>query len=1189
MIRPLTTIFLCFALLLGLPPVQAAVLCDPCVWVANQRSNSVSVINAAGNTVIANVPAGQTPQVLAVNPSGTRIYVSTHGQGNAGLVTVIDTSNYEIVANVPVGKNPTGLVVNPAGTRLYVLNSGDNTMSVIDTTTNAVIGQPIAVVAGPSDVVISPDGTKLYISASNAGAIQVLATMNNQQIGPLIQIGGAPAGLALNPAGTRLYAGDIIKSSVGVIDTQSATVVATAPAGAGAIAVTSNPAGTRVYAANFGGGQGTTVSVINTSNNTLASTIAVGNSPHGLAMDATGTALYVTNQRSNNVSVVDPASNTVVATIPVDGSPLGVAIVYAGMTNPPPLSVHIASAVNGQPVFDAGSTTTVALNDTIQFTVRVPNIGVGNPAEVRYYLNPNLQYIAASSGSQNLACQKTAFTDPLPNGVQGEATTLKCSLTDGSIPLVVTAKVTGTQAPRDDPYAAVACMPSAFTNCIPVRVAMTYSPPPLATVGSQRTALILLSAPNAPPHPYADKAATANVFYASANPKSARSFFLEASHGLMKITGKDPAADGTAADIYGPYIANSCSDDGIALADPDIDYTQYERVVVSVNDAACGGGGLATGPLTYQTNEGARTFSLLRLYNAALGDATFLGKTGNTALHEYGHTLGLDHAGAWYCGNASVAANGCYGNGYFEPIELVSQAGLYAHPNSVHKERLEWLEGGRVFPVWKSGTYTINAYEDATENVKVLKIPRKLRAPGAPGSPAGGYYYLSYRRPTAPWDDWIANAPGFTNGVAIHMDESGAGFDTALLDATPGSVGGYNDINDGALLLNQTFNDPLSAIDITVTALTAASAQIAVTIQPRATRFAQAAVYPDTGGNVVVANVGSVMGGGTHSIAQSVQLSATAQPGWAFADWLRFAPVQVTQVSLANPYQFTASEDRVLFARFKPAPPPNDNFAAATALASLPSQFSVYTAGATSEPGEPWPSNTCGGIQHGWTIWYTYTPMSNQRVTIDAEGSDNGFSIGVYTGNAINALAPVPGGCSAWTPQQNPHVTFSANAGTTYRIQFDTHGTTNLPTFMEAPANDDFMAATPVSALPAQSVVAMRGASVEASEPVQPPCFPLPLTLSAWYKYTPVASGSLKISGAYGGAQSSWTFPVIAVYTGSALGNLTLVQGACYYQPNSGTPDLTLAVTAGTTYWIQVGGFRIKFLDPIVPTTISFQ
>jgi YVTN family beta-propeller protein len=44
-----------------------------------------------------------------------------------------------VIATIDVGVNPIGVAVNPTTNRIYVANDGDNTVSVIDGTTNTVI------------------------------------------------------------------------------------------------------------------------------------------------------------------------------------------------------------------------------------------------------------------------------------------------------------------------------------------------------------------------------------------------------------------------------------------------------------------------------------------------------------------------------------------------------------------------------------------------------------------------------------------------------------------------------------------------------------------------------------------------------------------------------------------------------------------------------------------------------------------------------------------------------------------------------------------------------------------------------------------------------------------------------------------------------------------------------------------
>src|SRR4029450_13710608 len=74
------------------------------------------------------------------------------------------------------------------------------------------------------------------------------------------------------------------------------------------------------------------VSVIDTETNTIVATITgVGTVPEGVAVNAAGTRVYVTNSvTSGTVGVIDTATNAVIATIPVGAEPFGVAVNPAG-------------------------------------------------------------------------------------------------------------------------------------------------------------------------------------------------------------------------------------------------------------------------------------------------------------------------------------------------------------------------------------------------------------------------------------------------------------------------------------------------------------------------------------------------------------------------------------------------------------------------------------------------------------------------------------------------------------------------------------------------------------------------------------------------------------------------------------------------------------------------------------------
>jgi len=117
-------------------------------------------------------------------------------------------------------------------------------------------------------------------------------------------------------------------------------------------------------------------------------------------------------------------------------------------------------------------------------------------------------------------------------------------------------------------------------------------------------------------------------------------------------------------------------------------------------------------------------------------------------------------------------------------------------------------------------------------------------------------------------------------------------------------------------------------------------------------------------------------------------------------------------------------------------------------------------------------------------------------------------------------------------------------------------------------ANDDFENAEPFAVLPFGTVVSTVGASRQTGEPVST-CDTI--GQSIWYSYTPTVTAALEIDLA-----DSTFDTMVAVWSGDSLATLTEV--GC----NDDAPEalqsylLTDTLTAGTTYYIQVGGYGGK-------------
>ncbi len=182
------------------------------------------------------------------------------------------------------------------------------------------------------------------------------------------------------------YISNSASNTVSVIDTTDNTVKATVNVGNGPWGVAATLDG-KVYVVND---QGHTVSVIDIATNTVTATIPVGNNPFGIAANLNGTKVYVTNQGSYNVSVIDTATDTVTASVDVESIPAGIAV------NPAGTKVYVTQENGNISVIDTANSTVVA-------NVSVGNIPTGitvSPTGKRVYVT--------NQGSNNVSVIDTS-------------------------------------------------------------------------------------------------------------------------------------------------------------------------------------------------------------------------------------------------------------------------------------------------------------------------------------------------------------------------------------------------------------------------------------------------------------------------------------------------------------------------------------------------------------------------------------------------------------------------------------------------------------------------------------------------------------------------------------------------------------------------------------------------------------
>ncbi|HWW01808.1 MAG TPA: lysyl oxidase family protein [Candidatus Acidoferrum sp.] len=307
------------------------------------------------------------------------------------------------------------------------------------------------------------------------------------------------------------------------------------------------------------------------------------------------------------------------------------------------------------------------------------------------------------------------------------------------------------------------------------------------------------------------------------------------------------------------------------------------------------------------------------------------------------------------------------------------------------------------------------------------------------------------------------------------------------------------------------------------------------------------------------------------------------QSGWAdvYAAGLPCQYIDITGVPpgdyalkmVVNPYGLLAESDTNNNATLVPVTippascligPVNDNFINAMIITNTPFSFSEFNACATKEIGEPNHAGNAGGH----SIWFTWTPATNQTAVITTKGSDFDTLLAVYTGNNLLALTPVASNDDI-IPEVylQSEVTFFAAAGTSYRIAMDGYngavGTVVLN--LQPPGNDDFVAAAVLVGTAGTTNGTTIGASKEPGEMAHAGDVG---GHSVWYRWTAPASGPVDFN-----TLGSTFNTTLAVYLGNVLTNLATVAANNDDVGGLMSSRVDFFATGGTTYQIAVAGF----------------
>src|SRR6266581_1529338 len=204
------------------------------VYVSNERSGDVSVIDGATDAVVATFGVGKRPRGIHATPDGRRIFVTLSGSPrmapgvdterapadkSADGLGVIDPVARKLIDRWHIGSDPEQLAISKDGKFAFIANEDDASAVIVDLSSGQGRGK-VKVSEEPEGVGVNPANGEVYVTCEEKGEVFAIDP-DQQRVVAKIETGGRPRSVAFLPDGSRAYVACENGGYIAVIEARS--------------------------------------------------------------------------------------------------------------------------------------------------------------------------------------------------------------------------------------------------------------------------------------------------------------------------------------------------------------------------------------------------------------------------------------------------------------------------------------------------------------------------------------------------------------------------------------------------------------------------------------------------------------------------------------------------------------------------------------------------------------------------------------------------------------------------------------------------------------------------------------------------------------------------------------------------------------------------------------------------------
>jgi YVTN family beta-propeller protein len=305
------------------------------VYVADKSNGSVAFFNASKNKIDGYLSVGYDLNDIVINDNSNKVYV----ENGTKRISVIDASKNKIVENLTFGNSTlSGVSINPNTNTVYVASIANNTLYVINGTTDRAIanvtlgdysnntGTSIYQLSVPSKVLVNPTTNIIYVLHPPSDTLYIINGTTNRAIANVTILVGLrdvsnDLDLPLDPRSTlaisqltnTIY---LMRPDLGIIYVINGTTnraIVNGTLNDIPISMSIDPLLQKMYVIKESMANSSSLSIIDTKTNQVSSTLHI-NSTNFIAVNPKTHMVYFST-RSGSMDVMDGVHNPILRKI----------------------------------------------------------------------------------------------------------------------------------------------------------------------------------------------------------------------------------------------------------------------------------------------------------------------------------------------------------------------------------------------------------------------------------------------------------------------------------------------------------------------------------------------------------------------------------------------------------------------------------------------------------------------------------------------------------------------------------------------------------------------------------------------------------------------------------------------------------------------------------------------------------